>query len=306
MTQTADPSKRSMSASYQGASPNARFLAGSVPSGKDDRVRFGNAVGVSFFSHIVGVLLILFIASRLPDITPRPSPPPDKLPSEIVWIASPGPGGGGGGGGNRAPEPPRKAEAPGKEKITVPAAKPPKLEAPPEKPKPEPEAPPLTIPAQPMQAGLEKVPGMLSSVPSVPTVSQGSGTGGGAGTGNGTGVGPGQGSGLGEGYGGNFGGGAARPGNGILSPTLIRPEAKPNYTAEAMRAKIQGRVVLEAVVMADGSVGPVRVIRSLDPTFGLDQEAIKTAKLWRFSPGKNRLGEDIPVLVVIEMDFTLR
>ena len=294
-----------MSASYQGASPNARFLAGSVPSGKDDRVRFGNAVGVSFFSHIVGVLLILFIASRLPDITPQASPP-DKLPSEIVWIASPGPGGGGGGGGNKAPEPPRKAEAPGEAKLTVPAAKPPKLDAPPEKPKPEPEAPPLTIPAQPMQAGLEKVPGMLSSIPSVPTVSQGSGTGGGAGTGNGTGVGPGQGSGLGEGYGGNFGGGAARPGNGILSPTLIRPEAKPNYTAEAMRAKIQGRVVLEAVVMADGSVGPVRVIRSLDPTFGLDQEAIKTAKLWRFSPGKNRLGEDIPVLVVIEMDFTLR
>jgi protein TonB len=295
-----------MSLSNQGASPNARFLAGSVPGGENDKRRFGNAVGVSFLSHIVGVLLILFIASRLPDITPRPSPPPDRLPSEIVWLTSPGPGGGGGGGGNKMPEPPRKAEAPGEEKITVPAAKPPKVEAPPEEPKPEPEQPPLTIPAQPMQAGLERVPGVLSSVPSMPTISQGTGTGGGAGTGNGSGVGPGQGSGLGPGYGGNFGGGAARPGNGIAPPTLIRPEAKPNYTAEAMRAKIQGRVTLEAVVLADGSVGPVRVIRSLDPTFGLDQEAIKTAKLWRFSPGTNRTGEPIPVLVVIEMDFTLR
>jgi protein TonB len=64
-------------------------------------------------------------------------------------------------------------------------------------------------------------------------------------------------------------------------------------------------VTLEAVVLPDGSVGPVRIIRSLDPTFGLDQEAIKTAKKWRFNPG-TRLGQAVPVLVVIEMDFTLR
>lgn len=306
MTAAAGPPHHPMSASYQGASPNARFLAGSVPHGKDDRVRFGNAFGFSFLGHIVGTLLVLFIASRLPDMTPQASPPPARPPSEIVWLAAPGPGGGGGGGGNESPEPPRKAEAPGEDKITVPAAKPPKLETPPEAPEPEPEPPPLTIPAQPMQTGIEQVPGMLTSVPSAPTVSQGSGTGGGAGTGRGTGVGPGQGSGLGPGSGGNFGGGAARPGNGIMPPTLIRPEAKPNYTAEAMRAKIQGRVTLEAVVMADGNVGDVRIIRSLDPTFGLDQEAIRTAKLWRFQPGTDRLGQPVPVLVVIEMDFTLR
>jgi len=303
MNKKADPPERSMPATYQGTSPNARFLAGSVPSGKDDRVRFGNAVGLSFFSHIVGVLLLLFIASRLPDIT-NPSRLPDRLPSEIVWLASPGPGGGGGGGGNESPEPPRKAEAPGEEKITVPAAKPPKVEMP-EEPKPAPEPPPLTIPAQQMEAGIERVPGVLSNLPTVPTVSQGTGSGGGSGTGRGTGDGPGQGSGLGDGYGGNFGGGAARPGNGVMPPNLIRPEAKPNYTAEAMRAKIQGRVTLEAVVLSDGTVGPVRIIRSLDPTFGLDQEAIKTAKKWRFTPG-TRLGQAVPVLVVIEMDFTLR
>lgn len=294
-----------MSASHQAESPNARFLAGSVPGGGSDRVRFGNAFGFSFLSHIVGTVLVLFIASRLPDMTPRASPPPAQPPSEIVWLAAPGPGGGGGGGGDESPEPPQKAEAPGEEKITVPAAKPPKLETPPEAPEPVPEPPPLTITAQPMQTGIEQVPGMLTSV-SVPTVSQGSGTRGGAGTGSGTGVGPGQGSGLGPGSGGNFGGGAARPGNGIMPPTLIRPEAKPNYTAEAMRAKIQGRVTLEAVVSPDGTVGEVRIVRSLDPTFGLDQEAIRTARLWRFQPGTNRLGEAVPVLVVIEMDFTLR
>ena len=43
--------------------------------------------------------------------------------NDIVWLAVPGPGGGGGGGGNKAPEPPRKAELPGKDKITVPVEK---------------------------------------------------------------------------------------------------------------------------------------------------------------------------------------
>ena len=88
------------------------------------------------------------------------------------------------------------------------------------------------------------------------------------------------------------------------NPRLIR-EVKPNYTADAMRAKIQGVVWLEAVVMENGSVGQVRVTRSLDPTFGLDQEAERTVKKWVFAPG-TRLGQPVPVLIEIEMSFTLR
>jgi protein TonB len=95
-----------------------------------------------------------------------------------------------------------------------------------------------------------------------------------------------------------------QPGNGVTSPRLIK-EVKPNYTGDAMRAKIQGVVTMAAVVMPDGSVGSVQITRSLDPTFGLDQEAIKTVKQWRFAPG-TKLGQPVPVLVEIEMTFTLR
>ncbi|MCH9011413.1 MAG: energy transducer TonB [Chloroflexi bacterium] len=42
-----------------------------------------------------------------------------------------------------------------------------------------------------------------------------------------------------------------------------------------MRAKVQGTVWLEVVVLPDGSVGDVRVDRSLDRDFGLDAEAVK-------------------------------
>ena len=80
---------------------------------------------------------------------------------------------------------------------------------------------------------------------------------------------------------------------------------KPQYTSDAMRAKIQGSVLLECVVRPDGSVGDIQIVRSLDPTFGLDQEAVKAARQWRFRPGM-RLGEPVPVLVTIELTFTLR
>lgn len=283
---------------YQGDSPNARLLAGTVASTQKTGARLGNAFSVSAVTHLVLAALVIFVFT-LPIVPTPGSNDPISL-KNIIWTAEPGPGGGGGGGGNKMPDPPRKAELPDKEKITVPVAKPPKMEAPQEEPKPEQK---MNIPAQPVASGVEELPGAVSQVIS-PSLSQGSGSGGGAGTGRGVGSGSGDGSGLGPGYGGGFGGGAYRPGNGVTQPRLLR-EFKPNYTADAMRAKIQGVVWLEAVVLENGSVGQVRVTRSLDPTFGLDQEAERTVKKWVFAPG-TRLGQPVPVLIEIEMSFTLR
>jgi len=289
-------------AAFEGASPNARLLTGQMPTADAGTQRYGGAAGVSMLSHVLGVLLIIFVMS-LPTAPPQPKTP-FVMPSEIVWLDQKGPGGGGGGGGNKTPDPPRKAELPGPQKITVPAAKPPKIDKPePPKDVPKP-VEQLTIPAQTLAAGVQELPGAISNLPTMPTPSQGSGTGGGAGTGTGTGIGPGRGSGLGDGEGGGTGGGFYRPGNGVMSPKLVY-EVKPGYTGEAMRAKIQGVVLMEAVVMPDGSIGTVHITRSLDSTFGLDQEAIKTVKKWRFSPG-TRFGQPVPVLVEIEMTFTLR
>ena len=93
-------------------------------------------------------------------------------------------------------------------------------------------------------------------------------------------------------------------GSGVTMPTVLR-EVKPGYTAEAMRAKIQGAVMVEAIVREDGSVGQVRIVRLLDRTFGLDEEALKAVRNWRFSPGK-RQGKNVAVIVEIELTFTLR
>jgi protein TonB len=282
------------------ANPNARFMAGSVPHGADERVRFGNSFLVSAVTHVGGALLIAFIISRMPAKTIEYTPP-DRLPDGIIWTQSVGPGGGGGGGGNRSPEPVRKAELPGKQKVTVPVEKAPKITPEPPKTPPKPETQ-MNIPAVTTSAGVQELPGALSGLPSLPSLGTGTGTG--AGTGKGSGIGSGTGSGFGEGSGGGTGGGAYRPGNGVTMPALLS-DPKPNYTAEAMRAKIQGVVMVEAVVLADGGVGQVRVIRSLDPTFGLDQEALKTVRKWRFRPGM-RQGQAVPVIVEIELTFTLR
>lgn len=95
----------------------------------------------------------------------------------------------------------------------------------------------------------------------------------------------------------------------ILDKTLKAPEVitemKPRYTEEAMRRRIQGRVEMEVVVRADGSVGPVRVVESLDREYGLDEQAIAAVKGWKFRPGQKD-GVAVPVLVKIELTFTLR
>lgn len=284
---------------HSGASPNARFLAGEVSSRHLDAKRAGNATLISAAIHGGFVLLVLYAIANPPQALTKAI---DELPSEIVWLDTPGPGGGGGGGGNKMPDPPRKAELKGEDKITVPVAKPPKMEMVKEEP-PKPPAE-IVVPALTTATGVMEVPGMISNLPTPAVPSQGSGEGNGAGTGRGTGIGPGTGPGLGEGYGGGTGGGAYRPGNGVMSPEVVHEE-KPQYTSEAMRAKVQGIVEVEAIVMPDGTVSQVQIVRSLDDRFGLDQKAVEAVRRWRFRPG-TRMGKPVPVLVNIELTFTLR
>ena len=99
-----------------------------------------------------------------------------------------------------------------------------------------------------------------------------------------------------------------QPGSGIEDPKVITP-VQPTYTSEAMRAKIQGVVWLDAVVLADGTIGDVRVARSLDRAFGLDQKAIDAARLWRFRPAMRPdpiTKQRTPVAIVVRLELEFR
>ena len=98
--------------------------------------------------------------------------------------------------------------------------------------------------------------------------------------------------------------GVHKPGEPGLTLPVIVDKTQPAYTSQAMRAKLQGFVVIAAVIGADGKVGQTRIIQSLDPVFGLDDAAVTCVKQWRFSPG-TKDGVAVPIAVNFDIGFSL-
>jgi protein TonB len=90
---------------------------------------------------------------------------------------------------------------------------------------------------------------------------------------------------------------------GLIPPRVVR-QVLPQYTAEAMRARIEGTVVLEAVVDTDGRVSAIHIVRSIDELNGLDEQAVRALEKWQFTPGLKD-GEAVPVLITSQSKFTM-
>ncbi|RPI53384.1 MAG: energy transducer TonB [Acidobacteria bacterium] len=267
---------------------------------RSDSARTSVAVSVMF--HVLVAAALALVTVRTPLVGPASAATDSSAESlqipRMVFLQMPGPGGGGGGGGNRQPMPPSRAQGVGHDHLTLPVARPVVVASHPADTVPAIQS--VALHAVPLASGTAYQMGMPEAPPSLP-FSQGPGSGGGVGEGTGTGIGPGAGPGLGPGTGGGFGDGAYRPGSGVVVPTLLKQVA-PVYTPDAMERRIQGTVVLEVVVGRDGIPTAIRVARSLD-AYGLDAEAIRAARQWRFTPG--RLG-DTPVEVVVNIVLDFR
>src|SRR5205807_7891490 len=123
----------------------------------------GPAAAASAASHMTLALIIFLFVRYGPKPVITPPVLPDETNANIVWLAQPGPGGGGGGGGNKMKEPPRAAELPGKDKITVPVEKAPKIV---EQAKVEPNpVEQLNIPARTLAAAQDSLPGAIEAPP---------------------------------------------------------------------------------------------------------------------------------------------
>jgi len=267
-------------------------------------------LAVSAAVHATLVVIAVVITTTLAGPTAaRRTEQQEPAIQHLVFLASelPQTGRGGGGGGNRQPGRIRAAQGVGSDAITLRVRKPPPTDIPvtPASSPAVEEVPPLPsalLEARPLASGLFDEIG-LPAVAMSSELSTGPGAGGGAGTGTGTGLGSGRGSGLGAGAGGGTGGGLYRPGGAVSAPRLIE-EVRPRYTGDALQSKIQGTVVLEAIVGRDGRASHIRVLRSLDRG-GLDEEAVAAVTKWRFDPGR-LAGEPVDVLVTIMVDFWLR
>ncbi len=77
------------------------------------------------------------------------------------------------------------------------------------------------------------------------------------------------------------------------------------YPQVAKDNGIQGKVFIQMVIMKDGKVGEVKVVRGVDKD--LDREAVRVCKsLPPFSPGRNANGDPINVWYTLPVTFKLQ
>jgi periplasmic protein TonB len=218
----------------------------------------------------------------------------------LILPTLPGKSGGGGGGGMRTPMPASFGRPPrGADKQITPPTPEAKNMAPELIAEPTIVAPQLASLPQFSLLPIGDVEGIVGPP------SAGRGSGGGIGDGKGHGDGPGDGDGAGPGN--RWGAGGRDPGSGgssggslTMPVPIFRPD--PAYSEDARKARFQGIVTLQTVIHKDGSVEVVRVVGS--PGYGLDQEAIKAVRQWRFKPG-TRNGQPTDFSLSIEVSFRI-
>jgi periplasmic protein TonB len=110
---------------------------------------------------------------------------------------------------------------------------------------------------------------------------------------------------LGGQLGGVLGGTGDRPlrVGGDVKPPVAITKVEPEYTEIARKARIQGIVILEAIIDTQGNVTDVRVLKPLP--MGLEAAAMDAVKRWKFKPGT--LGDrPVPVIFNLTINFRLQ
>jgi len=95
--------------------------------------------------------------------------------------------------------------------------------------------------------------------------------------------------------------GPVRVGELLVMPRKI-VDVRPAYPEIARMSRVQGTVVLEAVLDRAGRVSQVRVVRSAP---FLDQAAIDAVRQWRYTPSVFH-GQPVDVLMTISITFHLQ
>lgn len=134
-----------------------------------------------------------------------------------------------------------------------------------------------------------------------PKAPAGNPAGSGTGTGTGTGTGSGSGSGSGNGSGNGSGEGRGVP----VKPPRLLLEVAPVYPASARNSGATGVVTVRILVGADGSVEDVTVVGS-SGNGAMDNSVVTAVNKWRFSPAKDKYGQNARCRVTRAVSFNLR
>ena len=88
---------------------------------------------------------------------------------------------------------------------------------------------------------------------------------------------------------------------GVSNPKVVYAPS-PAYRDKSRKAKVQGTVILEIVVTAEGTTRDITLKKSLSPD--LDQSAIETVGKWKFEPAMKD-GQPVAVRMAVEVSFRL-
>jgi TonB family protein len=94
---------------------------------------------------------------------------------------------------------------------------------------------------------------------------------------------------------------AYKPGEGISAPTVIS-KVDPEYTPQARFLRLQGTVMLRLVVDELGRPQDISLVRGIG--FGLDENAVRAVRSWRFKPGASE-GQPVATIATVELNYRL-
>ena len=93
----------------------------------------------------------------------------------------------------------------------------------------------------------------------------------------------------------------------IVAGDVTKPEKvsgpDPVYTEIARKARIQGVVIVQAIINKQGQVENVKVLKGLP--MGLDQAAVEAVKRWQFKPATLN-GKPVAVYYNLTVNFRIQ
>jgi len=92
-----------------------------------------------------------------------------------------------------------------------------------------------------------------------------------------------------------------RIGGDVKAP-ILKQKVEPQYPEAARKIRLQGVVILEAVITAEGTVANVKVLKSVNPL--LDAAAERAVSQWTYKPA-TLSGRAVPVYLTVTVNFQL-
>ena len=91
----------------------------------------------------------------------------------------------------------------------------------------------------------------------------------------------------------------------VSNPALI-PETRiePVYPELARVARLEGNVILQAIIHSDGTVGDVEILRCNRPNMGFEDAAAAAVQTWRYKPALQN-GRPVEVYFTVFVEFKL-